>query len=336
MTHSVSQTFNSFLRDAVNLDPADTDGARKSRIWLQGVMDGFHAKHDDFPRPYPAVHMGFGSFARRTKIRELDDVDLIHGLHAEGTTYLDTNGTVTLTVPESSRLWAFRHDGTKLLNSRRVINHFVKQLAGVPQYASAATNRRGEAAVLNLSSYPWSFDIVPAFLTTQDWLGRTYYIIPNGEGDWKKTDPRIDQARVSATNQLHHGRVLNIIRLLKFWNRRSTMPSVGSYLLENMILSYYEGRSTTASANISEEVAPVLEHLADAVYGSVPDPKQIQGDLNDLSWDAIQKIRDRALADARKARTARELEADENEDTSKALAQWAEIFGPSFTSATGT
>ncbi len=333
MATTVNNAFDEFLREKVNLDAKVCSDARSSRDWLRNRLHGFDDKHDDFPFSYQAVNIDFGSFARRTKLSELDDVDLIHGLSANGAHYNDLGRRLEITVPSPSRLTAFRHDDTQLLNSRKVIEKFRKHLKEVPQYSASGTNRRGEAAVLNLKTYPWSFDIVPGFFTAPEWDGRTYYIIPDGEGHWKKTDPRMDQDRVTSVNQKHEGRVLNVIRLLKYWNRRPTMPSMGSYLLENMLLTLYEERLSTASRHIDVEVAPVLDYLASAVHAEVPDPKQIQGNLNTLGWEEATKIQVRAETDAEKAREARQYESDG--DHEKSIAKWAELFGPEFPAYTG-
>lgn len=328
MATTVIQAFDEFLRDVVNLDSDQVGKARASRSWLRGILGGFHVKHDDFPLAYSDVDADFGSFARRTKIRELDDVDLIHGLSANGATYLDQGGRVTITVPSGSRLWAFRHDGGDLLNSRRVINKFVKHLEDVPQYSSAGINRRGEAAVLNLKSYSWSFDIVPGFFTSPEWDGSTYYIIPDGDGHWKKTDPRLDGGRVTSVNQAHDGYVLNVVRIIKYWNRRPTMPSMSSYLLECMVMDYYEGRATKAVRWVDMEIPGVLAHIASAVLGTVNDPKRIQGDLNTLDRSERWSIRARALQDETKAREARQLEEAKNHKDS--ISKWGEVFGKEF------
>ena len=75
MVTTVVAAFNEFMKDTVNLRKADTDDARASRDWLIGKINDFE-KDNAFPVSYPAIHIAFGSFARRTKIRPLDDIDL--------------------------------------------------------------------------------------------------------------------------------------------------------------------------------------------------------------------------------------------------------------------
>ena len=328
MATTVNAAFEQFLASTVNLDPDDTATARASRDWLLEQIQTFQSKHNDFPLLYPEINIHYGSFARRTKIRELDDLDMIVGINALGTTYRDYGGTVELTVPYGSALQNLCYDGTLVLNSRRVINKFVKHLDDVPQYENAEIKRNHAAAVLNLKSYPWAFDIVPAFFTTPEFDGRQYYIIPNGDGQWMKTDPRIDQERTTSINQNHDGNVLNVIRLFKYWNREAPIPTMQSYLLECIILDYYESRAYKATPYVDIEVGPFLTYLSTGIVGSVQDPKRIQGNINTLSWEERVAISSRATSDAAKAFIARSAESDGDHRSS--INTWREVFGTAF------
>ena len=328
MPTTVIAAFKEFLSDVVNLDPSDTALARASRDWLLTQINSIAAAYSDFPPLYPDVNIAFGSFARRTKTRELDDVDLIVGVMALGATYMDSFGKVHLSVPDGIVLRGLCHDGTNLLNSRKVINAFIRRLKDVPQYNKAETGRNQSAAVLNLQSYSWSFDIVPAFFTNPEWDGRTYYIIPDGEGHWMKTDPRLDQARVTNVNQAHSGNVLDAVRLMKFWNARPTMPTMPSYLIETIVLDYYASVGTPATSYVDLEFLKLLDYVSRAVLVSVNDPKNIQGDINSLSWDARLSISSRAGSDLKDAQAARKAETEDDHRT--AIRRWGGVLGPSF------
>jgi hypothetical protein len=326
MPTTVNATFDQFLKNVVNLDPDDTCTARSSRDWLWRQIDQLPDRVEDFPKLYTEVHMPYGSFARRTKIRELDDIDLMVGLSALGTTYSTTGSRIELSVPDGIALRKYCHDGGNLLNSKKVINGFIKALETVPQYSKAEIKRNGAAAVLNLTSYSWVFDIVPAFFTSPEYDGRTYYIIPDGNGHWMKTDPRIDQDRVTRVNTANDGAVLNALRVMKYWNRRPTMPTMPSYLAECIVLDYFERSS--ASHYVDIEVPPLLEHIAGAVLGSVSDPKGIESNINGLSYADRLAISARATSDGLKARRARSEES--GGDHRSSIATWREIFGPAF------
>ncbi|WP_305825839.1 hypothetical protein [Massilia brevitalea] len=216
------------------------------------------------------------------------------------------------------------------INSRRVVNKFKDALSTVPQYKQADIKRKGEAATLKLTSYDWNFDIVPCFYTNPDSAGKTYYVIPDGDGNWKFTDPTIDRARVRRLVAARGTIILSVIRLVKFWNCRPTMPTMGSYLLENMILDYYESRDPTTWPDL--EFKQVIKYIESAIYGAVNDPKLIQGDLNKVELADRFKISLRCASDYAKCAEARELESVG--DHKGAIGKWAEVFGdlfPAFT-----
>ena len=328
MPLTVTAAFDEFLADKVNLDPDRTATARSSRDWLYGQVASFDSD-TTFPKLWTEYNINYGSFARKTKIRPLDDIDMMIGLHAQGASYYDSGVTpITIRVTAESNLAVLCNENTYTLNSIKVINKFIKKCENVPQYAQADLKRNGSAAVLNLKSYEWSFDIVPCFMTVFESSGRNYYLIPDGSGNWKKTDPRVDRQRVKDINVAHDGNVLNVLRIIKYWNRRPTMPSMTSYLLETMVLDYYSARANTASQFVDLEIPSVLAYIATAIHYQVNDPKGIQGNINDLSWGDRNKISQRANSDKQKADQARALE--NAKDHKGSIQKWREIFGGEF------
>lgn len=327
MAKTVNGAFDTFLKDKVNLDKDETIKARSSRDWLIAQI-GLFQNDGTFPKSYSEKDIHYGSFARRTKIRPLDDIDLMICLSGQGGHYNEYNDRIEITVNPQSNLKSFCNDYTDILNSRKILNKFVAKLASIPQYSNAEIKRNLEAATLNLKSYDWVFDIVPCFFTAPDGLGKTYYLIPDGNGNWKKTDPRIDKEKAVDVNQQHDGYVLNVIRAIKYWNKRPTMPSMSSYLLETMILNYYDGKADKASQFVDLAIAGVLEYIETHIKYQVSDPKGIQGNINLLSSDEITKISNRAKTDKLKAIDARSFES--NDDHEKSINKWAEIFGSEF------
>ncbi|WP_232241039.1 nucleotidyltransferase [Serratia plymuthica] len=205
MATTVISAFNEFLKDTVNLRKADTDDARSSRNWLIGKINDFE-NDEVFPVSHSGIHIAFGSFARRTKIRPLDDIDLMFGLSAQSATYAILSDRITLTSSgESSRLHNYRHSGANTICSVRILNAFKNRLQDIAQYAQADIRRNQEAVTLKLVSKDWNFDIVPCFITRADDFGKTYYLIPDGNGHWKFTDPRIDRDRVTDINVRNDG-----------------------------------------------------------------------------------------------------------------------------------
>ncbi|NOT69309.1 MAG: nucleotidyltransferase [Methylophilaceae bacterium] len=327
MTTTVDAAFNQFNKDIVNLDSNRTKTARSSRDWLISQLEKLPDTGDCFPNLYDGMHIKFGSFARNTKIRPLDDIDLILTFSADGATYTTYKygEQYTLSVPNTNiNLWALTNDdGT--LNSIKMVNKLVNSLGKISHYSKASIHRRQEAATLQLTSYEWNFDIVPAFYTDTG-----YYLIPDGNGDWKATDPRIDQENTSSVNQMHSGKILQIIRTLKYWQKRKTMPTMSSYLFEVIILDYFSKKQEVSNF-IDLELRDFWGHLNIAIYSSFQDPKGFSGELNNLSFDEKSKISTKASEDSIKASEAIRLET-QVKDQEKAIKKWAEIFGGDFPS----
>ncbi len=326
MATTVTSAFNKFLRDKVSLESDQVTKAKSSKTWLTGKIHAFPIHDSSFPELYSEKDISFGSFARKTKKRQLDDIDMMFCLNAMGGTYNEyTHDNIEIIIdPDNKPLKALCENFTNKLNSIKVVNKFVSSLWDIPQYQNSGINRRQEAAVLNLTSYDWSFDIVPCFFTKEDYYQKTFYLIPNGSGNWKKTDPRIDKNRVTTINQKNSGNVLNVIRIMKYWNKRPTMPS---YVIENMILNHYEYR-TDASSYVNVNLPDVFLYISNNIQYSVNDPKCIQGNINSLSYEDMIKIQNRANLDYQRSYEARRLEdAGKHRES---INKWREIFGVDF------
>lgn len=323
MATTVDNAFAEFMKDTVNLDPDITSTARKSRDNLINNISGFSGD-DDFFSVYQEKNLKFGSFARRTKIRELDDIDLMLCLSAEGTrTYTETADCIYINGNDSDKSNRLLSYGTTYLNSTKVINRFISKLAELNDYSKAEMHKNQEAATLKMKSYTWNFDIVPCFYAKED-----FYLIPDGSGNWKKTDPRIDNDRTTEVNQKHNGKLLNLIRLVKYWNKRKVTLTIGSYLLECMILNIYDNADVKEHWWIDIEFKNTLYELSKAVKNDVEDPKGIQGNINNFSLDDRKKISD-ALYDAySKAVEARSYEQDKKQK--EAINKWREVLGSDF------
>jgi hypothetical protein len=325
MAKSVDSAFQEFNTNTVNLVADRTTKARSSRDWLIGQLETLPDKEADFPILYDGKHIKFGSFARNTKIKPLDDIDLIITLNAEASTYYTiTYGQLYYLTPgDGADKLKKLCDDDGYINSRKVINKLVSSLSKIDQYKSADVHRKQEAATLNLTSYEWNFDIVPAFYTDKD-----YYLIPDGSGHWKATDPRVDQERASRINSKHAGKILQIIRTLKFWNVRAAMPTISSYLFENIVLTYFDCQ-TEISDYIDFNLVNFWTYLQKGIYSSFNDPKGFQGELNNLSFDDKMKISEKATDVVKKGNEAIRIETKEK-NQEKAINKWREIFGDDF------
>lgn len=327
MPKTVNEAFKAFNEESVNLYPDKTKSGRNSRSWLLNQLITLPEKVDDFPRLYENMHINYGSFSRNTKIRPLDDIDLILTFYAGGTTYstITYGKNYKLNVPEHATYLKklCNDDGT--LNSIKLVNKVVSSLNKIEQYKSSEKHRKQEAATLNLSSYDWAFDIVPAFYTDTG-----YFIIPDGQGEWKATDPRIDQKRINEINNKYNGQVLQLIRTLKFWNNRAQMTTIPSYLFETIILNFVESQDKLLDF-IDGNLILFWLYIKSAIYNDVNDPKGFQGNLNTLTSSEKSGISSKANDAYTKGYEAYKIETEEK-NQSKAINKWREIFGDKFPS----
>ena len=187
------------------------------------------------------------------------------------------------------------------LNSNKVKNKLVSALQNISQYEKSEIHARGEAVTLKLKAYSWNFDIAPAFYCSGN--GSPYYLIPNGYGKWKKTNPKIEQERVSRLNLQFNNQVLSTIRLVKYWNRRGQMPNITSYVLETMVLDYFTQANHSVYNNGTYYDYPdmhfrdSLHYISNHIMYTVQDSKGIQGDINTLTYEQKSKIQTRANND---------------------------------------
>lgn len=325
MAKTVNTAFQEFNKDTVNLIKERTDKARNSRDWLIKQLVNLPSSVESFPRLYDDMHIKFGSFARNTKIKPLDDIDLILAFSADGAQYstIEYGKTYCMVVPDSATNLKNLCGDDGCLNSIKFVNKLVASLQGIDAYSSADIHRRQEAATLKLSSYEWNFDIVPAFYTNTG-----YYLIPDGSGKWKASDPRVDQQNATTINQKHDGAILQIIRTLKFWNRRASMITIPSYLFENIVLDYLNSQAEV-NRYIDINLINFWSYLRLGIYSSVNDPKGFQGDLNLLTMEERSRVSEKARAAEEKGREAWRLETVEK-DQEKSINKWREVFGEEF------
>ena len=336
MAKTVNSAFLEFLQDYVNLAPEKNKQAKESKDAMIRRINNL----TDFLPLYKSNHMQFGSFARKTKIRPIDDIDLLICLSGgdfqvvPGSSWDDYNlkliNNDSIFKPycdtSNSLYSSYYYNSVLYLNSNKIKNAFKTTLSNLYDCRKAELHSKGQAVTLQFSSYEWNFDIVPSFFVSNASQANDYYLIPNGNGGWEKTNPKIDREHVSDVNKNCEGDVLELIRLVKYWNKRPTMASVPSYTLEAMVLNYCE--SNGCSKGVDLAFLYVLEYISKNIYCAVQDPKHIQGNINNLTYDQKRSISQRAISDYNNACLARQYER--NDDIKSAIIYWRKIFGYEF------
>lgn len=326
MVYTVSSAFQQFQRKQVDIDSNQAKAAIASRNWLQSNIESLSTK-GLMPKIYKEKCIAHGSFARKTKIRPIDDIDIMICFSGDFGYYnvVIPNVTYTIRFDKGIQLIKGFTDEQGNLNSRKVLENLKQQLAGIQGYKKADIHRDHEAVTLQLTSYPWNFDIVPCFYTDQG-----FYLIPNGEGNWKNTDPRIDQKRISYLNQKYNEKVLGLVRLMKYWKRIRWGNSLSSYAFESIILNFFEAYGVKAHGDIPTNVGEILNYLSNAIKYPIDDSKHIQTDLNTLSTDEKNRLSTLAKTDWENATKAILWSTEMLNNPKNAINEWQEIFGDKF------
>lgn len=321
MVKTVNSAFRDFLNDEVNLDPSQSKRARNSRDYLLTNIAEF-SKDADFFDLYSGFNLYYGSFARKTKKKPLDDIDLMVGFSGNGYVYHKEEDHYLISVNDRDKEYGCTDDDG-YLNSRKVIELLKSRLYKISNYQKAEMHRNMQAITLQLSSYPWNFDIIPCFYTIDE-----FYLIPNGYGKWERTDPRIDNERTTNLNQKFDGHLLELIRLVKYLNSRKLTVTIPSYLLEVIILNYYDTQYFNGIWNIDDNLKSIFREIATQIWNDVADPKEIQGNINTLDQGDRYNIATFFNKEADKAGDAVRQRIIGNEQA--AIDIWSNIFGEEF------
>lgn len=322
MAITVQSAFNEFNDNIVNLSSDDVAKARSSRDFLLTSLHNFDTKITNFPLTYSNKSIKFGSFARKTKIVEVDDIDLMLCFKACNASYMQTynNNFIIYTTDADSRLKLLSDND--ILNSRKFIEKIKSSLSSPNHYKKAEIRRQQEAVTLELSSYTWNFDIVPCFFTTDN-----FYLIPDGNGNWKKADPRLDQARVSDENQRQNGCLLQLIRTLKYWKSKTRIANtMGSYFFENLVIQF--SKDYGLSSEIDLDIREFFWYLYHNILNDFDDPKGFQGNINSLSYSDRFDVQNKALNMYQICCDA--YSHKENCECEKSIKEWQKVFGSEF------
>lgn len=252
------------------------------------------------------------------------------GLSAEGNTYSAYSWDNILINPSAeSPAQQECKDKCGKLDSNMVLGKVKKKLKEICDLRVNDVIKNGEAITVNYKSKDWSFDIVPCFFTKPESDGRTYYLIPNGAGAWKKTDPRIDNKRVETLVEKNGTIILDAIRLFKYWNKNAKVVTLDGYVAESLLLDYYENSNKGCAKYADVEFINLLAYVRDNIVKDIYDPKKIQGNINNLDYWERQSVKQKVETIYGKAIDAFNAETKEKNGR-KSINIWRDIFGGEF------
>ncbi|MEY3867878.1 MAG: hypothetical protein RLZZ338_1769 [Cyanobacteriota bacterium] len=348
MVWTVWSAFDQFRKNVVDLDPDQTKKARSSRDYLFEQIKGLARKNAQFPKivsDYP--FNDFGSFARKTKIQPLDDIDFLIILNIDvenrevekaydnpytyNLRFTKPNVYLLSSLP-SMTLERFSDNG--YINSNKILYCIRDNLSSISNYRYANIKKTMQAVTLNLKSYSWVYDIVPAIPVKIYYYEHSNYpksvishfLIPNGYGQWIATDPRIDADNTTRVNSKHDGKFLPTLRLLKYWNSRINKP-LSSYYFETLAIKVFE--KAPKISDFPHAIKYFFDRCPYHIREFCPDPKNLGPNLDaHINWSDREKVIKAMNDTSRYAEYA--LNHESNSNYKEAIRFWQHIFGSNF------
>lgn len=297
----VSQALNRYIGEVIKLPQSDISSAVRSREWFIDQVKQEIKERTGEPALYPERNtLNFGSYFKGTKVRAVDEFDVLVILDTNNGVYSQNGISVGKGLGRSDPNHMFdenykKSDGsgvspTKLLNWLKDV---VESATG--KYGVEAPVRNGQAVTATIKSKNLKLDLVPAPVLQHNSSGETFYAIPRGdrENGWIATAPHRDIERLSAVAKEKEN-FRNVIRLCKRIKDTYNFL-VPSFAIESVIVDY--GEREYWYNDLYLDFRAVLGNLAEAFRrGVILDPFDNQNNLimgvESLTWYAerLEKI----------------------------------------------
>lgn len=291
---SVPEAFDKFLQNLEIRPSEQKDASRRQKEIREVMCESFAVERDILT----------GSYARATKIRPLEDVDIFCILSSEEEKkYLPKAPAVLL------------GDVQKALQRR-----FPKEDVTCRRRSVKIDFARGGPAD---DERVLSFDVVPAFQR-----GRGY-VIPDtvSPNQWTNTDPEIHKEKSTAANEAFQKQWIPMVKMVKKWNAHHERPVKPSFLIEVMA---HKILAPPFSGGHAREFKSFLATMHDRLGETWADPAGLGPPVSDqMDFLSVETARARIRTAQRSVDQAIFLEQSGKNE--QALRVWREtVFGPFF------
>lgn len=340
-SRSVNTAFRKFLDSEINIANGIRSQASDSQNHLREFLEDETKGDVTFPRVLSIKDDDFlgGSFARYTKIRPLDDIDIYFPLDGFNLVYQRDGYRLPYTVVSDGVL-----SSNPLLNSRWMDGRFISSSNLVTEFARVLKRHYpdtkvkpdGQSVAIRMTQGETSdekglgYDIVPCFSMSPDNTSeQSFYLMPNGTGNWIHTNPKIDAEIAEKLHSANSKTYRKVVKLIKYWNKEKFKSTLPSYYIELAIAKIYLNKNSNREFvnNISYGVSLSFWALNEAIKQGGQDsfllsaPKVLPGTLTDGH---------KLIINAAYSVSLQAWEAERNGNQELAIDTWKKIFGDKF------
>jgi hypothetical protein len=277
----INATLEKLLDSDINISASSISQGSDSHNYIRDVLKGKNDRDSLFPRLIEGDFLS-GSYARGTKLKPLDDIDVMvvidgAGLHVVKGGYvqdIEVRGSGKSDNP------ILQHMGpNSLLSSRTVMSLFQKALTDL--HPNSKIRNDQQAVNVWLSTYGLGIDVVPCFHLIPRDGSQDHYYIPEGNGSdgWKTTNPKIDAIISSTLHDRHNKLMKKIVRLAKYWNTVSNANRLRSYHLETIVWHIFDEK-TDSVQSLELGLINFFSSLDKWLANSCPDKTALGGPLD--------------------------------------------------------
>ncbi|MGI5518977.1 SMODS domain-containing nucleotidyltransferase [Streptomyces sp. CA-106131] len=292
MNDSTKAAFNAFDEE-LNLNIRERMSAQKRHTDITGHLVSSSLAVGTFLQ---------GSFARKTMLKPLKDVDMVIRMHPRLEEILRRPGGPALAM------------------------HLIRQIIAdtYPNAQFDVDDAPAHALQVTFPDLDFTFDLVPA-LDEDD--SEIVYIADRKNDTWEWSNTRTLNRVISTRNQATGGRFVHQARMLKSYKKDH--PLLGDTC--GLLWEALAHEAVTGPLEHSQALAETLAHAAHAVTGPVLDPTGIDDLTTDWTTTQRTAYATALTGAARRAAEARRLEEDGQH--SAAIEIWHEVIGDPFPAA---
>ena len=244
-TTSTADALDDLIGRQINIAAGIREKASDSQQHLREFLTTERKRDSTFPRVLASADRDFlgGSFARHTKTWPLDDIDVYIPLDGEYLFYLSWGQRLPYTVLGDGVLYSNplllnRWTQFQYVSSALIVREFADVLRRhYPPETEVTPN--GECVSVRLTygqtddSDGLGYDVVPCFsLKPDDPNEIPFYLIPDGNNSWIRTNPRLDSEIADLLHSFHLHLYRKVVKLTKYWNASQLDGLFASYYIE--------------------------------------------------------------------------------------------------------